>query len=545
MRRGAERRFAVAIALALGLVAAACGSSGDDGVETGQSSATGGGATTTTDAGTTTSVSLAIASSEGGSSAITDASKLPTTMDDWEKLWADQRAAIVKRIKDNQWGVSADGKTLTGPEGFKVDLSACASGWSSTEGLTDTEIKLGQTIAESGPLAYAAGYARGQEAILDYYSNKGAFTDVTGKTRKTNYIDKDDSYDPAKTVPLVDELIDSEKVFGITTAGSPHTLKVYDKLNNRCIPHLFNQTGHPAWGDPKNHPWTSGLGLAYTTEAVLWGSFVEDHLDEFPDGVTVAALVMANEFGKAYDVGFRGFLENSPNKDKIKYVTETLDPAAPTVTNQMTTLAGENPDIFIDMVAGVACTQAAIEAAQNGMKEKVKYLWQPDTCAGSTMLSKEKVGGDGSASEGWWIVNGGAKDVRDPQQQQDPAVVWAREMIKTHGEDPDSATELGLGVMYGWGWAQVLQIAGQLDGGLNRANVILAARTMDMNNPMHLPGLVFHADGNKDAYFTEGGVFQQFSVEKQGYVNKTELFNLDGQSKSCAFNQANGSCELY
>ena len=30
---------------------------------------------------------------------------------------------IVKRIKDNKWGMSADGKTLTGPEGFTIDLS--------------------------------------------------------------------------------------------------------------------------------------------------------------------------------------------------------------------------------------------------------------------------------------------------------------------------------------------------------------------------------------------------------------------------------------
>ncbi|MDH4075210.1 MAG: ABC transporter substrate-binding protein, partial [Acidimicrobiia bacterium] len=301
-------RLAVAAALAVSLVAASCGSSNDE-VSTAQTGgSTSGASATTVEGGTTTSVSLAIASSEGGSGAITDPSKLPTNMDDWEKLWAEQRAAIVKRIKDNGWGVSADGTTLTGPEGFEVDLSKCATGWDPTEGLTDDEIRTGQTIAESGTLAYAINYPHGQRAVLNYYNEQGAFADVNGKTRKVRYIDKDDGYDPAKTVPLVDELIDSEKVFGITTGGSPHTLKVYDKLNQRCIPHLFNQTGHPAWGDPANHPWTTGLGLAYTTEAVLWGSFIEDHLDEFPDGVTVAALVMANEFGKAYDVGFRGFL---------------------------------------------------------------------------------------------------------------------------------------------------------------------------------------------------------------------------------------------
>ena len=47
-------------------------------------------------------------------------------MEEWEALWTKERAAVVKRIKNNKWGVSADGKTLTGPEGFTVDLSACA-----------------------------------------------------------------------------------------------------------------------------------------------------------------------------------------------------------------------------------------------------------------------------------------------------------------------------------------------------------------------------------------------------------------------------------
>jgi branched-chain amino acid transport system substrate-binding protein len=539
--RGSRRSAVVAALLGISLVAAACGSSNDSGTKTTDAA----GSTPTTAPGPTTSVSLAIKTGEFSGEAITDGKKLPADMTAWESLWAAQRAAIVKRIKDNKWGVSADGKTLSGPEGFTVDLSKCPSGWSATEGLTDTEIKIGQTLAQSGTLAYAANYGKGQEAIMSYYSDKGAFKDSTGKTRKTKYLQKDDGYDAAKTVPLVDEFLDSEKVFGLVTLGSPNILKTYDKVNQRCVPQMFNQSGHPAWGDPVNHPWTTGLGLAYTTEAVLWGSFIEDHISEFPDGVTVAALVESNEFGKAYDVGFKAWLASSKIKDKVKYETENVDPQSPTITNQMTTLGSKKPQFFIAMVAGTFCAQAVIEAGQNGMKEAVKYLWQPNTCAGSTQLSKEKVGGDGKASEGWWIVNGGSKDVRDPEQQKDPIVIWAREIIKAHGDDPDSAAELGLGMIYGWAWAQVLQIAGELDGGLNRANLILAARALDMNNPLQLPGMVFHADGNKDSYYTEGGVFQQFDVAKQSYISKTELFNLDGASKNCNFQPAVGSCELY
>ena len=38
--------------------------------------------------------------------------KKPTSIEEWEALWATERAAIVKRIKDNKWGKSADGTKL-------------------------------------------------------------------------------------------------------------------------------------------------------------------------------------------------------------------------------------------------------------------------------------------------------------------------------------------------------------------------------------------------------------------------------------------------
>ncbi len=109
-------------------------------------------------------------------------------------------------------------------------------------------------------------------------------------------------------------------------------------------------TGHPAWGDPVNHPWTTGSQLAYNTEAVLWGGFIEQHVDELSgsDGkITVAALVMNNDFGAAYDGGLKAWLAQSSIKDSINYVTETIEPTAPTMTDPMTTLAAKNPDVFI------------------------------------------------------------------------------------------------------------------------------------------------------------------------------------------------------
>ena len=66
-----------------------------------------------------------------------------------------------------------------------------------------------------------------------------------------------------------------------------------------------------------------------------------------------------------------------------------------------------------------------------------------------------------------------------------------------------------------------------------------------MNNPLQLPGMVFHVNGLKDSYYTEGGLFQQFDVAQQSYVNRSPVFNLDGQTRNCAFDTAKSTCVTY
>jgi ABC-type branched-subunit amino acid transport system substrate-binding protein len=266
-------------------------------------------------------------------------------MDEWEALWKSEREAIVAKIKQNKWGLQPDGKTLTGPDGFKVDLSKCPAGWNNTEGLTDTEIKFGAAAAASGTAATAIYINQAMSVILDYYAEKGMFTDSLRKRRRVNQVIRDDGYDPTRTVPIVDELIDSQKVFEVQTQGSPSTFKTYDKLNQRCIPDFFATTRHPAWGDPVNHPWTTGFLFSYNIEALLWGDIISQHLSEFPGGkMTVAALVMNNDFGKVYEQAFKAYLAQSPNKDKISCVSELIEPQAATVTVLMTTLASKHPE---------------------------------------------------------------------------------------------------------------------------------------------------------------------------------------------------------
>ncbi len=122
----------------------------------------------------------------------------------------------------------------------------------------------------------------------------------------------------------------------------------------------------------------------------------------------------------------------------------------------MTTLASKNPDVFITMTGGVQCPQIITEAANNGMKANVKYLFMSSVCKGSSFVGKDKVGGDGSASNGWYIVGGGFKDFNADALSGDPFVAWGRKFLADNGMDYKLSGNFGQGFFYSWIMSQIL-----------------------------------------------------------------------------------------
>src|SRR3954447_21226919 len=120
-----------------------------------------------------TSTSSATTTS-GRTSARNDA---PSSMEEWEDVWKDERANIVERIQDEGWGKSADGRMLPGPEGFTIDLSTGPTGWHDTEGTIATDAKIGFTLPQSGPAAEGGGIGYAQEALFAHYNAEKVFTD--------------------------------------------------------------------------------------------------------------------------------------------------------------------------------------------------------------------------------------------------------------------------------------------------------------------------------------------------------------------------------
>ena len=224
----------------------------------------------------------------------------------------------------------------------------------------------------------------------------------------------------------------------VVTLGSPNTLAVYDTLNSECVPQPFVQTGHPAWGDPELHPWTSGMIMSYSTEAVLWGTWIKNNLaDQLP--VKVAGLVMDNDFGLAYELGF----EAASNPDIVAEYLLFVDPAAPTVTNEVTTIAAFDPDVFISMTAGNPCLLAiqrrSFRSSRFGfgrLHASVCAMRLHDAC--------------GNGADGWWIAGGGWKDSQGANYTDDPYMKFLNETLDLMDLIKRSASsELGFGD-YGW-----------------------------------------------------------------------------------------------
>ena len=428
----------LAIVLSFGLIAAACGDSDDD-------SASGGDDTTTTEADETTETSEEAAETTEGTTesteegtettAATSGGAEPASLEEWEALWETERQAIVDEIVDGGYGYDEETKILTGPGGFEADLNSCPADWNPTEGVADT-IKIGYSNAQSGTLAAYGDIGVAWQVYVDYVNANGG---IDGK--QVELITKDDGYVASVTIENVDQFLQSDKPFLITTLGSPNTLATRDTINAACVPHPFAHTGLPAWADPENYPWTTGQQLNYYTEASLWVKWIEENLaDQAP--VKVAALVADNDFGLAYEGGFEQFAEGSEVIGE--FVVQQHDPAAPTVTNEITSLSGEDPDVFILMTAGAPCTQGIQDAATSGLITKVDAAFIPSVCKAITTFLDPA----GEAADDYYIVGGGVKDITDAAFAEDPWVAFFKGLLTDAGLATDNST-YGSGAFFG------------------------------------------------------------------------------------------------
>ena len=457
-----------------------------------------------------------------------------------DQLFADaaaQRAKIVKeltaKIDSGAYGIDSD-NVLRGPAGFRIDLDDCPSGWSDTAGVTGTQIRIGYSTAQSGFLSVYGLIGTGMENYVDWVNANDPVAD-----RQLVLITKDDAYSAQRTIDNVDAFIEAENVLAITTLGSPGTLATYDRLNDECVPQPFAQTGHPAWGDPVNHPWTTGSQLAYNTETVLWGTWIENNLTgKLP--VRVAAVVMDNDFGLAYEEAFEAWAESHPEVVS-SFTAVRHDPAAPSLATEMQAVVAANPDVYISMTAGIPCLLAIQAAGSNGLTASIASkggaMFTPSVCRGVEAYMKPA----GTAADDWLVFTGGVKDTTDPRYADEPFVEFLNQNLQASGLDPNNSLT-GVGYQFGYPYVEALRIAAELPDGVTRTNLILAVRSLDIEHPLYLDGIRYRLNGNSDAYPVEGSDLARFDAASQQWRTEGPVIDVNGQTPNCHWDPLNGGC---
>src|SRR6201997_5039678 len=110
-------------------------------------------------------------------------------------------------------------------------------------GVSDSEIKVGNTGPYSGPLSNASPIPISMAAYFRMINEQGG---VNG--RKISFISNDDGYSPPKTVEMTRKLVESDQVlFTAGQLGTPTCSAIWHYMNQSKVPHLFVSTGATKW----------------------------------------------------------------------------------------------------------------------------------------------------------------------------------------------------------------------------------------------------------------------------------------------------------
>jgi branched-chain amino acid transport system substrate-binding protein len=202
-------------------------------------------------------------------------------------------------------------------------------------GVTDTEIKFGQTSPLSGP---ASAYGTIPKVQLAYFKMINEQGGVNG--RKLDLMVLDDGYSPPKTVEQVRRLIEKEQVaFIFNILGTAPNVSVRKYLNDRKIPQLFTAAGASTFGDYKNYPWTIVLQPSYKAEAKIY----VDYLKKNKPDAKLALLTDNDDAGKDYVAGLKEAM--GPELAQKMIVAEaTFESTDPTVDSQVISLQASGAD---------------------------------------------------------------------------------------------------------------------------------------------------------------------------------------------------------
>jgi ABC-type branched-subunit amino acid transport system substrate-binding protein len=338
-------------------------------------------------------------------------------------------------------------------------------------GVTDTEIKIGNTVPYSGPASSYGTIGKAEAAYFRMLNDQGG---VNG--RKINFISYDDAYSPPKTVEQVRKLVEEDGVLlMLAPLGTPTNSAIQRYLNQKKVPQLFVATGATKWNDPKHFPWTMGWQPNYQSEGHVYAAYIIEHQ---PSG-KIGVLYQNDDFGKDYLRGLRdGLGEKAKSMLVVEAPYETTDP---TVDSQIISMKSAGADVFVN--TGIP------KFAAQAIRKTAEIDWKPLhilSSVGNSVGAALKPAGLENAKD--IVSDFYIKDPTDPQWKNDPGYQqWAAFMDKYYPE----GDKTDAGNVVGPSFCQTLvQVLKQCGDNLTRENIMKeAANLHDFTVPMLLPGI--------------------------------------------------------
>jgi branched-chain amino acid transport system substrate-binding protein len=338
-------------------------------------------------------------------------------------------------------------------------------------GATDTEIKIGNVEAYSGPVSAYGVIGKTEEAYFKMINDAGG---ING--RKINFISYDDGYSPPKTVEQVRKLIESDEVLLIFNAlGTPTQTAVQKYQNTKKIPQLFIASGASKWNDPKEFPWTMGFQPSYRVEARIFAKYI---LKSKPDA-KVAVFYQNDDFGKDYVAGLKEVFGDKSSS--ILVAEESYETTEPSIDSHIVKLKGTGVDVLVNISTPKFAAQA--------IKKMAELEWHPMHVMTDVAISIGAVMKPAGFENCEGILSAiYIKDASDSQWANDEGM---KKFMAFIDKQMPGANVSDANLVYGYAAAQTMvQVLKQAGDNLTRENVMKQAASLkDFTPDTLLPGI--------------------------------------------------------
>jgi len=339
-------------------------------------------------------------------------------------------------------------------------------------GVTDSEIKIGQSTPLSGPASAFGIYSRVEDAYFRMLNEKDG---ING--RKIRFIVLDNGFNPPKALEASRKLVEEDGVLAeVGTVGTPTNSAIQKYLNGKKVPQLLVSAGGSKFNDPKQYPWTVPFYPSFEVEATGYAKYA---LKAQPNA-KIAVLYQNDDYGKDFLKGLKKGLGEAGAKAIVAEASYEL--TDPTVDSQVINLANSGANVFMNFSTPKFAAQALRKASDLNWKP-MQFIASP----GSSVQAVLKVVGFDKVEGVMTALF--FKEPGDPTWDKDPAMLDYFAFMKKYLPNDSVLDSIGVS---GYVNAQMVEhVLKAAKNELTRDSLLKQATTLkDVTLPMLLPGTV-------------------------------------------------------